>query len=60
MNMLIKFELSVILGIDGINFDDINSEKDYDPKVAYSQSKLANVLFTRELSRRLEGKSHSV
>ncbi|KAL4238819.1 hypothetical protein ACF0H5_003526 [Mactra antiquata] len=38
-----------------INFDDINSEKKYHPGVAYSQSKLANVLFTRELSKRLEG-----
>ncbi|XP_061191784.1 retinol dehydrogenase 12-like [Saccostrea echinata] len=38
-----------------INFDDINSEKDYDSRFAYRQSKLANVLFTRELNRRLEG-----
>ncbi|XP_070577917.1 retinol dehydrogenase 13-like [Ptychodera flava] len=38
-----------------INFDDINSEKGYSKFSAYSQSKLANVLFTRELSRKLEG-----
>ncbi|XP_064599849.1 retinol dehydrogenase 13-like [Liolophura sinensis] len=38
-----------------INFDDINFQKEYHPRLAYSQSKLANVLFTRELSRRLEG-----
>ncbi|XP_041669511.1 retinol dehydrogenase 12-like [Cheilinus undulatus] len=38
-----------------INLDDINSEKRYDKQAAYSQSKLANVLFTRSLAKRLEG-----
>ncbi|XP_034561955.1 retinol dehydrogenase 12, like [Notolabrus celidotus] len=38
-----------------IKLEDINSEKSYDKKAAYSQSKLANVLFTRSLARRLEG-----
>ena len=38
-----------------INFDDLNSEKAYDPAVAYEQSKLANVLFTKELAQRLQG-----
>ncbi|XP_068146809.1 retinol dehydrogenase 13 [Drosophila tropicalis] len=38
-----------------INVDDLNSEKSYDEGLAYSQSKLANVLFTRELAKRLEG-----
>ncbi len=38
-----------------INLEDINSEKSYDKKQAYSQSKLANVLFTRSLAKRLEG-----
>lgn len=37
-----------------INFDDLNSEKSYDKAFAYSQSKLANLLFTLELSRKLE------
>lgn len=36
-----------------IDFDDINSEKSYSPWPAYFQSKLANLLFTRELQRRL-------
>lgn len=39
-------------GVD-IDFDDINSERDYSPWRAYQQSKLANLLFTRELQRRL-------
>ena len=38
-----------------INFDDINSEMNYDPIKAYSQSKLANVLFTHELAKRMKG-----
>ncbi|MBN3277866.1 RDH13 dehydrogenase, partial [Polyodon spathula] len=38
-----------------IHFDDINLDKDYDPYKSYRQSKLANVLFTRELAHRLQG-----
>ncbi|XP_029313991.1 retinol dehydrogenase 12, like [Cottoperca gobio] len=38
-----------------INLEDINSVKSYDKKAAYSQSKLANVLFTRSLAKKLEG-----
>lgn len=41
-----------------IYFDDINLEKDYHPWKSYRQSKLANVLFTRELAKRLEGIVH--
>ena len=43
------------MGSDKINFADINFEKSYDRWAAYYNSKLANVLFTRELSKRLEG-----
>ena len=39
----------------GLDFDDLQSEKRYTGMRAYSVSKLANVLFTLELSRRLEG-----
>lgn len=38
-----------------IKLDDLNSEKDYEPGMAYAQSKLANILFTRELANRLKG-----
>jgi NAD(P)-dependent dehydrogenase (short-subunit alcohol dehydrogenase family) len=38
-----------------IDFDDLQGEKGYKGPKAYSQSKLANVLFTYELARRIEG-----
>ena len=38
-----------------IDFDDLQSERDYSGQRAYNQSKLANVMFTYELARRLEG-----
>jgi NAD(P)-dependent dehydrogenase (short-subunit alcohol dehydrogenase family) len=36
-----------------INFDDLQSERSYDRTAAYGQAKLANLLFTYELQRRL-------
>jgi len=38
-----------------INFDDLQMEQNYDGARANNQSKLANVLFTYELARRLAG-----
>lgn len=38
-----------------IHFDDINLDKRYGREVSYRQSKLANVLFCRELAERLQG-----
>jgi NAD(P)-dependent dehydrogenase (short-subunit alcohol dehydrogenase family) len=38
-----------------IDFDDINAEQGYSALQAYGQSKLANILFTHELARRLRG-----
>ena len=37
------------------NFDNMNSERSYGPMTAYCASKLANVLFTCSLAKRLEG-----
>jgi NAD(P)-dependent dehydrogenase (short-subunit alcohol dehydrogenase family) len=37
-----------------INFDDLGGERRYSMRAAYSQSKLANILFTYELARRLD------
>jgi NAD(P)-dependent dehydrogenase (short-subunit alcohol dehydrogenase family) len=41
-----------------INFDDLQSEKKYNASEAYAQSKLACLMFTRELQRRLEKAGH--
>ena len=38
-----------------INFDDLQSERSYGRVAAYGQSKLANLMFTYELQRRLAG-----
>jgi NAD(P)-dependent dehydrogenase (short-subunit alcohol dehydrogenase family) len=43
-----------------INFEDLNSEQSYSAWKAYCQSKLANVLFCKELARRLQGRVHAV
>ena len=39
----------------GINFDNLSGEKRYVPFTFYGQSKLANLLMSNELARRLEG-----
>lgn len=41
----------------GMNWDDINWTKSYSRIYAYAQSKLANILFTKELAKRLRGKA---
>ena len=41
--------------VKGLDLDDLNFEnRPYHGFQAYAQSKLANVLFTRELAKRLE------
>jgi WW domain-containing oxidoreductase len=39
----------------GINFDNLSGEQGYTPFTFYGQSKLANLLMSNELSRRLQG-----
>lgn len=41
-----------------INFDDLQSEKKYSASEAYARSKLACLMFTNELQRRLEKAGH--
>jgi NAD(P)-dependent dehydrogenase (short-subunit alcohol dehydrogenase family) len=45
---------SNVQAIGRIDFDDLQGERSYSGARAYNQSKLANVLFTYELARRLE------
>jgi WW domain-containing oxidoreductase len=40
---------------EGIQFDNLSGERGYSPFSAYGQSKLANLLFAKELARRLAG-----
>ncbi|MCX4878727.1 MULTISPECIES: oxidoreductase [unclassified Streptomyces] len=47
-------------GSPRIHFDNLNLTGEYAPIKAYSQSKLANLLFTLELQRRLAGSGSSV
>jgi NAD(P)-dependent dehydrogenase (short-subunit alcohol dehydrogenase family) len=50
--------MSSIGHLDGVmRFDDLQGERDYQPAAAYEQSKLANLLFTYELDRRLRAAS---
>ena len=43
-----------------IDFSDLQAERHYDPSRAYSQSKLASLLFTYELDRRLRAAGSAV
>jgi NAD(P)-dependent dehydrogenase (short-subunit alcohol dehydrogenase family) len=43
-----------------IDFTDLQSERDYDQMRAYRQAKLANLFFTYELARRLNGSNVTV
>jgi NAD(P)-dependent dehydrogenase (short-subunit alcohol dehydrogenase family) len=46
--------VSSVAHLEGvIDFDDLQAERQYDRERAYAQSKLANLLFTYELDRRL-------
>ncbi len=40
---------------EGIQFDNLSGDKGYKPWTAYGQSKIANLLFAKELGRRFEG-----
>ena len=60
IDVLMKTPKSRIVNVSSIahhfgkmNFEDLNSEKSYAKWAAYGQSKLANILFTLELQKRL-------
>lgn len=41
-----------MVSVGTINFNDLDSHEGYSADATYSQSKLANLLFTKELDRR--------
>jgi WW domain-containing oxidoreductase len=45
--------------LGGIELDNLSGERGYSPWTAYGQSKLANLLFARELAKRLPGKKQT-
>jgi NAD(P)-dependent dehydrogenase (short-subunit alcohol dehydrogenase family) len=62
MELLLATPLSRVVTVSSlshrfgrIRFDDLQSERSYRPAGAYGRSKLANLLFTHELQRRLRG-----
>lgn len=56
MHFKILFKAYILYFLIGrIHFEDINLDKDYNRSESYRQSKLANVLFCRELATRLQG-----
>ncbi|KAI3727634.1 hypothetical protein L6452_16252 [Arctium lappa] len=52
--VILSSELHKMSYKEGVRFDQINDEKSYNPLLAYGQSKLANALHAKELSRRLK------
>jgi len=48
------------LGIRGIQFDDMNWDKNYHPNKVYSQSKLAQMMFAYELQDKIKAANKSV
>jgi NAD(P)-dependent dehydrogenase (short-subunit alcohol dehydrogenase family) len=46
--------------VRNMGFDDLDANKSYSTFKVYGRSKLANILFTRELSKRLSGKQVTV
>ena len=51
--IVVVASLGYNMGLKTIKFDDMNWDKDYGPNTAYSQSKLAQMMFAYELQDRL-------
>lgn len=67
LSLLMKSDHARIINISSgyhrgveVNFEDLNSEKSYNPHQVYGRTKLAQIMFTYKLSGILEGKNISV
>lgn len=67
LDLLLKDDASRIINVSSgvhrgadIKFDDLQSEKDYNPHKVYGMTKLAQIVFTYKLSKLLEGKNITV
>ncbi|NDR56335.1 SDR family oxidoreductase [Aliiruegeria sabulilitoris] len=58
--IVVVASLGYKMGLRTIKFDDMNWEKDYSANTAYSQSKLAQMMFAYELQDRLKAASRKV
>lgn len=55
---IVNVSAMIYANVKGMNFDDLPTTKNFEPLNGYAYSKLANVLFTKELAERL--KPHGV
>ncbi|SEM12171.1 WW domain-containing oxidoreductase [Pseudoxanthomonas sp. GM95] len=53
--VMISSDLHARAPVGAIDFDNLSGEKGYQPLTAYGQSKMANMLFAKELQRRFSG-----
>lgn len=67
LDLLLKVVPSRIINVSSgvhrgadINFDDLQSEKEYYPHKVYGMTKLAQIVFTYKLSKLLEGKNITI
>lgn len=51
---------SLVYRLGNVDYTNLKLEKDYDPNREYAQSKLANLLFTLELQRRIDAENTPV
>ncbi len=58
--IVVVASLGYKMGLRTIQFDDMNWDKNYSANPAYSQSKLANVMYGLELARRLDAAGSKV
>ncbi|CAG7634276.1 unnamed protein product [Allacma fusca] len=67
MGLMIKTGKARIIAVSSVahtwtktlDLDNLNAEKFWEPKLLYARTKLCNILFTKELARRLKAAGHS-